>query len=246
MGDITEVTGMVISTMNVGEYDRRIVLLTKERGKISAFAKGARRPNSQLMGVTRTFVFGKFWLYEGRSSYNIKQASITNYFQNIIEDYDAVLYACYFAELTDYYGREGLDASAMINLLYVSFKALVNKNIPNRLVKNIFELRLIAQNGECPDMFVCQGCGTDACLDKFSMRNGGMLCDSCGGEAADKIRLMPDTVYALQYIVTAPLERLFTFTVSSEVLMQLTMVLKSLCDETFDKPLKSLEMLEML
>lgn len=151
MSDITEVTGIVLSAMPVGEFDRRIVILTKERGKIAAFAKGARRPNSPLTGITRPFVFGTFQVYEGRTSYTIRQANITAYFEKIISDFDAVCYAYYFAELADYYGRENLDASVMINLLYAALKALGRKNLSKPLIRITYELRIIAINGESPD-----------------------------------------------------------------------------------------------
>lgn len=134
----------------IGEYDRRICLLTKERGKISAFAKGARKPGNRLAAATNPFSFGYFKLYEGKSSYNIAEADIRNYFEELRTDYEGAYYGMYFAEVADYYTRENNDEREMMKLLYQSLRALCVKSLPRQLVKTIFEIKAIAVNGEYP------------------------------------------------------------------------------------------------
>lgn len=55
MADQIKVRGMVISSSPIGENDKRVVMLTKEKGKISAFVRGARRPGNHLMAASDSF-----------------------------------------------------------------------------------------------------------------------------------------------------------------------------------------------
>ena len=145
-----EVTGIILKQSPVGEYDRHISLLTKERGKISAFARGARKSGSRLAAATSPFSFGNFKLYEGKSSYTLVEADIQNYFEELRTDYIGACYGMYFVEVTDYYTRENNDEREMMKLLYQSLRALSAPALSNTLVRCIFECKAIAVNGEFP------------------------------------------------------------------------------------------------
>ena len=215
MGQMITVTGIVLAAYPYGDYDKRIIVLTKERGKITAFARGARRQNSPLLAVCSSFVFGEFTVYEGRSSYNLMQAKARNYFHELSLDFSRACYGFYFCELTEYYTREASDELPMLKLLYQTLRALCNPHISDELIRYIFELKVLVINGECPVDF--QG------LD---------VCES--------------TLYTLQYITASSVEKLYTFTVSEEVLGELSRVLRRYRELYMEGHFKSLEILETL
>ncbi len=148
MQNYIEVMGMIIKTVPIGEFDRRLVILTKERGKITAFVKGARRPNSRFIASTDIFCFGNFKLYEGKNSYTLIETDIINYFEELRNDFEGAYYGMYFLEFADYYTRENNDEREVLKLLLQSLKALCAKPLNNRLVRYIYELKLIMVNGE--------------------------------------------------------------------------------------------------
>lgn len=215
MQEMITVTGMVLSQIPIGDYDRRVCILTKERGKISAFAKGARRQGSRLMASTNPFSFGQFKLYQGKTSYNIMEASIDQYFETLRDDFVGAYYGMYFLEIADYYARENNDELQMLKLLYQSMRALVHPGMDNRLVRCIFEIKTVVVNGEFPGL--------------------------PAGKEFDE-----STVYTVQYIETASIEKLYSFKVSEKVLLELSYIGNTLRERFFQKEYKSLEILETL
>lgn len=215
MQDYITVTGIVIKAEPIGEYDRRVVMLTREKGKISAFAKGARKAGNRLMAPSNPFSFGRFQIYAGRSSYTMTEAEIANYFEELRQDFAGAYYGMYFLEICDYYTRENNDEAEMLKLLYQSLRALSKQSIPRQLTRCVFELRAIMVNGE------------------FDNR---LITDS----------LSESTKYTIGFIMQTPIEKLYSFRVSDEVLAQLGSLCRDLCAKTFDRNFKSLEILENL
>ncbi len=245
MAEVIEVTGMVIASGPVGEYDKRVVLLTRELGKISAFARGARKPGNALMAACESFAFGTFFIYSGRNSYTVEKAAIKTYFRELADDLVGACYGYYFLEFADYFARENEDEMAMLNLIYHSLRALLDKRIPDKLVRAVYELKQLVINGEYPEFFCCTSCGAAEDIEGFSISSNGVLCHSCLRKK-DTIRILPATLYTLQFIVATPCEKLYSFTVKDEVLAELMEVMRCCILKYLDKRMKSLDMLELV
>lgn len=206
------VKGIVIKHIPVGETDLAVTLLTLERGKISAFARGAKKPNGKLTGNVEPFCFGTFKLYEGRTSYNIMETDIDNYFESFRQDLEGACYGTFFLELADYYSRENNDEKQLLALLYQSLRALENKSFDRKLVRCIYEIKALVINGEYPGV-------------------------------PNNREWNESTLYALDFIVNTPVNRLYTFKVSDQVLEEMILITSIYRKSFIDKKLNSLEML---
>lgn len=245
MRETVVLTGMILTASPMKEYDRRVELLTRERGRISAFAQGARKANSALSACTIPFTFGEFTVYEGRSSYNVKSAVIQKFFGDIAEDYDMTCYASYFAEMARYFTKENMEAPEELLLLYVTLLAMQNKRVPFRLVRVIYEMRIMMIEGQGLELFECLRChqtGTRAVY----FAEGGLVCETCVAKEEELKRVYPlvlsaDALYSLQYILSSPLERLYTFTVSDTVQEELEHFMRSYLGRYLPHHFKSLD-----
>ncbi len=139
--------GMILRVAPANDFDKRVVILSKEYGKITAFAKGARRQTNRLMAGTDLFVFGSFKLFPGRNAYSLLDINIRNFFTELREDFTAVLYGMYFLEVMEYNTRENNDEREMLALLYQSCRAIVHPAYDKTLVRAIFELKTIMLQG---------------------------------------------------------------------------------------------------
>ena len=159
MRDTVELSGVVLQAQPVGDYDKRLVVLTKERGKVTVFARGARRTGNPNMALSDPLVFAKFSLYEGRDAYTLRSASVFEYFKELSSKLPEVWYAFYFAEFASFFAREGLPAGDEVDLLYVTFRALLKGKLDPSFVRSVYEIRMLAVSGlyAVPDEGKCSG-----------------------------------------------------------------------------------------
>jgi DNA repair protein RecO (recombination protein O) len=172
---------VVLRTQKLGEADRIITLLTRERGKVRAVAKGVRKTRSRLGSRVEPFMLIDLQLYEGRSLDIITQVeTIGAYGLQIAADYGRYTAGTAMLETTDRLAESEREPALQLFLLLAgALRSLADGAHPASLVLDAYLLRALAVAGWAPSFTDCARCGAGGPHLALSIAAGGSVCPQC-------------------------------------------------------------------
>lgn len=215
---VSKVNGIVIKETDAGETGKRIVVLTREHGKMLLSARGSKNAKSGIMAATQLFSYCEFSLYEGRGFYSVTQADVIESFYNIRNDMERLAYGAYILELTERAAFEELENNDAFSLLLRTLFVLSSGKQEPRLTAAVYIIRLLK---ECGFISVyCAECGKKPDINGYySETADGIFCSEHAMGA--EYKLGTGAMRAVSHISESALSGLFSFRVSDEVLEEI-------------------------
>ncbi|PTX64874.1 DNA replication and repair protein RecO [Melghirimyces profundicolus] len=242
---LEKVEGVVIRTRDYGESNKVVTLFTRERGKMAAMARGAKKPKSRLGAATQPFTLGQYLCFAGSGMATLSQADILASHYSIRSDLTLASYAAYLAELLDKLTGEKEPAPELYELLLTTFRML-EKGVDPEILSRIFELKVLEAAGYRPRLDGCIACGKADLPVRFSVRQGGFLCRKCQDRDPRALTLSPAAARILKTLQRITPDRLGDIQVKDETKAQLERAVRSFVDEYADLKLKSRDFLDRL
>ena len=209
----TVTDGLVIKETDVGEADRLITILTKDRGIIKAYASGVKNIKSKRSVGTTLLSYSNFALTASGKNLRVSEATPIKLFFAGNSDLEILAVSQYFCELCAVFEPTEEYAAEFLRLILNSLYFLTEKKKPPLLIKAITELRVAAQSGFCPNLVACNECGAfEDDVMYFGCENGSIYCQKCHN-SRNGIPLNQTVLKAMRHIVYSPLERLYSFSV---------------------------------
>jgi DNA repair protein RecO (recombination protein O) len=177
---------IVLRTHKLGEADRIITLLTRQRGRVRAVARGVRKTSSRWGSRLEPFTHVDLQLAEGRSLDVVTQAeTLTAFSSRLGQDYARYTSGTVMLETADrLIPEEHEPATQQFLLLVGGLRAMTAGEHGPAQVLDSYLLRSLAVAGYAPSFDHCARCG-DAPPDHpgahrwFSPAGGGVLCPDC-------------------------------------------------------------------
>ena len=237
--------GLVIKENNVGESDRVVQVLTRDKGLLSAFVSGARKPKSKNAAATALLCYSHLTFTQTKDTYRITESEAIDVFFEIRTDIEKLSLAQYICEMCQVLVPFGVEGEEFLRLALNSLHFIAKGKMDIYSIKAVCELRMMLIAGFMPDLVGCRGCGTDREFPMWlDLLGGDMLCADCksittqNGQFAE---LDKTTFAAMRHILYSDFSKVFSFSIPPQNARYLSFVTERYLLAQTDRKFKTLE-----
>ena len=241
------IQGIVLRVTDYNDRDALLTVLSRNHGKLTVKARGLRRKNSPLVAPCQLLAYADFTLFEYRNMYTINEAHSIELFTPLRRDLTRLALGTYFAQVAEIISQEDLPNPELQSLVLNSLFALSKLNLPEPLVKSVFELRAACLAGYTPDLYGCHICGSQK-PERFDLAAGQLECKTCRSPESNGIRMpvTPGLLEAMRYICLCDPKKLFSFSVGSDTAEQLSALTEGYLSTQLERGFSALDFYKSL
>ncbi|SCW48466.1 DNA replication and repair protein RecO [Paenibacillus tianmuensis] len=239
------VQGIVIRSMDYGEGNKIITLFTREHGKLSVVARGAKKVKSRYGSSAQLFTCGDYLFFKSGQLGTLNHAEIIEPFHKIREDLHKAAHASYLSELTDRMLGDQEGQPFLYDQLKASLQA-IQEDKDLQIIDHLYEMKMFVLAGYTPELEQCVVCREKAEPFAISIGMGGMLCERCKLRDPQAIPLTPGVYKLLRLFIQTDVRRLGQIDVKPQTKQLLKTILRAYFDTHVGLKLKSRDFLDQM
>lgn len=238
-----ETEAIVLDCTDHGESDLIVTLFSRDVGRITAIAKGAKKSKKRFVNKLELFSFLQITYQQksGNSLAFLSEAELYTSFLGIRSDLRLYSMASVIREFL-LIGTKDNEADPKIFGLTLWALHQFDQKLPPKTVLILFLIRFFDYVGYRPDLLSCTHCGTrvnDRNRYGFDSVRGGLICDRCNPHIERGIPLSQGTIKILRAAQDQPLERLHRLKISGSLLGEAAVFLHSYGRQLFQRDIIS-------
>lgn len=178
--------GVVLKETEVGDGNKMLTIFSKNYGKVTVKANGAKKSNSKFLAGTQQFTYCDYVVTKTKNIYVLNSAEIIKSFYKITEDYETLCCALTCVEIITKNIQDNFEANEELFLLIYTFQQMATLKHP-KIILSMFIMKFMQILGLEPYLESCSICGFKE-FESYFFGFEGLICDECKvGEDVIKI-----------------------------------------------------------
>jgi DNA repair protein RecO (recombination protein O) len=225
-----KLTAIILSSRDIGEFDRIYTLYTRELGLVRAVGRGVRKVSARLAGHLEPGTLSEVYIARSRGMGQITSAITLDEFEAIKNEFELL---SNILEIFRFFGKnfsEDEKDERIFDLLAEFLGQWGNKEIQDSKKKislEAFWWKLFDLMGNRPETMKCAECNRSLVRGKdifFSASKGGAICQSCKFVSQGLLPMSENQVKLLRIFLTNPLGKILKIKIDGRELAGLARI----------------------